>query len=53
MLSEAGITGTSDEDVVNKWFHPLYVEQFVTREERLDYGMREQRDNSDVTGKRH
>ena len=39
MLSEAGITGTSDEDVVNKWSHPCRT--VITREERL--GLRHER----------
>lgn len=52
MLSEAGITGTSDEDVVNKWFNSVCRTVLLQEKRDLDYGMREQRDNSDVIRKR-
>lgn len=42
MLSEAGITGTNDEDVVNKWFNGVCRTVLLDAERDLDYGMQQQ-----------
>ena len=42
MLSEAGITGASDEDIVNKWFNGVCRTVLLDAERDLDYGMQQQ-----------
>ena len=50
MLSEAGITGTNDEDIVNKWFNGVCRTVLLDAERDLDYGMQQQgRDDVIVT----
>lgn len=50
MLSDAGITGTSDEDIVNKWFNGVCRTVLLDAERDLDYGMQAQgRDDVIVT----
>jgi len=44
MLTSAGITGTSDEDVVNKWFNGVCRTVLLDAERDLDYGMQENND---------
>lgn len=41
MLSEAGITGTSDEDIVNKWFNGVCRTVLLQEAADLDYGLQE------------
>jgi hypothetical protein len=42
MLSDAGITGTNDEDIVNKWFNGVCRTVLLDAERDLDYGMQQQ-----------
>jgi len=50
MLQGAGITGTSDEDIVNKWFNGICRTVLLNEERDLDYGMQtEQPDVIKVT----
>lgn len=50
MLSDAGITGTNDEDIVNKWFNGVCRTVLLDAERDLDYGMQQQgRDDVIVT----
>jgi hypothetical protein len=41
MLQSAGITGTSDEDVVNKWFNGVCRTVLIQEKADLDYGLAE------------
>lgn len=50
MLSEAGVTGKNDEDIVNKWFNGVCRTVLLDAERDLDYGMQAQgRDDVIVT----
>lgn len=40
MLQEKGIKGTSDEDVVNKWFNAVCRTVLLQEQSDQDYGMR-------------
>lgn len=40
MLTEAGVTGTSDEDTVNKWFNGVCRTVLIQEQADLDWGMR-------------
>lgn len=51
MLQQAGIQGTSDEDVVNKWFNAVCRTVLLQEQRDLDYGMNEQDDQPDVIKK--
>lgn len=42
MLQAAGITGTSDEDIVNKWFNGICRTVLLNEERDLDYGMQQE-----------
>ena len=42
MLQQAGIQGTSDEDVVNKWFNAVCRTVLLQEQRDLDYGMNDQ-----------
>lgn len=48
MLQEAGITGKSDEDVVNKWFNGVCRTVLLQEAADLDYGLAEQQGRPDV-----
>lgn len=48
MLSEAGITGTSDEDIVNKWFNGVCRTVLWQEKADLDYGLNNDRGRPDV-----
>lgn len=49
MLSEAGITGTSDDDIVNKWFNGICRTVLLQEQVDQDWGMRsETPENPDV-----
>lgn len=39
MLQEAGLTGKSDEEVVNRWFNGICKTVLLNEERDLDYGM--------------
>jgi hypothetical protein len=41
MLQEAGIQGTSDEDIVNKWFNDVCKTVLLQQGADLDYGLQE------------
>ena len=47
MLQEAGIQGTSDEEIVNKWFNGVCRTVLVQEQADQDYGL-EQSDRADV-----
>ena len=51
MLQQAGIQGTSDEDVVNKWFNAVCRTVLLQEQRDVDYGMNEQDDQPDVIKK--
>lgn len=40
MLTEAGVTGTSDEDTVNKWFNGVCRTVLIQEQADQDWGMR-------------
>lgn len=42
-LQDRGITGRSDEDVVNKWFNAVCRTVLMNEERDLDYGMQDSR----------
>jgi len=44
-LHENGYTGTSDEDVVNKWFNDVCRTVLIQEQADLDYGLQEERDD--------
>ena len=48
MLTEAGITGTSDEDIVNKWFNGVCRTVLWQEQADLDYGLNNNRGRPDV-----
>jgi len=48
MLTEAGITGTSDEDIVNKWFNGVCRTVLWQEQADLDYGLNNDRGRPDV-----
>ena len=48
MLSSAGIQGTSDEDIVNKWFNGVCRTVLLDSERDLDYGMQPNGGRPDV-----
>jgi hypothetical protein len=48
MLQQSGIQGTSDEDVVNKWFNAVCRTVLLQEQRDLDYGMNEQPDGDVV-----
>lgn len=48
MLTEAGITGTSDDDVVNKWFNGVCRTVLWQEQADLDYGMDSEQGRPDV-----
>jgi hypothetical protein len=45
MLQEAGITGASDEDVVNKWFNAVCRTVLIQEKADQDYGFEEDNTN--------
>lgn len=45
MLQEKGMTGTSDEDVVNKWFNAVCRTVLIQEQADYDYGMQTGQDN--------
>ncbi len=47
MLQEAGIQGTSDEEIVNKWFNGVCRTVLIQEQADQDYGL-EQADRADV-----
>ena len=44
-LHENDYTGTSDEDVVNKWFNDVCRTVLIQEQADLDYGLQEERDD--------
>lgn len=46
MLQNAGITGTSDDDVVNKWFNGVCRTVLLQEGADLDYGLEEESDEA-------
>jgi len=48
MLQQAGIQGSSDEDVVNKWFNAVCRTVLLQEEKDLDYGMINEQPDGDV-----
>ena len=50
MLQNKGITGTSDEDVVNKWFNAVCRTVLLNEQADRDYGMQSgERDDVVIT----
>jgi hypothetical protein len=47
MLQNAGITGTSDDDVVNKWFNGVCRTVLLQEGADLDYGLEKENDVQD------
>ena len=48
-LSDKGIEGQNDEDVVNKWFNAVCRTVLVQEQADLDYGMQGNRDDVIIT----
>lgn len=49
MLQDAGIQGTSDEDVVNKWFNGVCRTVLLQEGADLDYGLQQNQQTSERT----
>lgn len=48
MLQENGYTGTSDEEIVNKWFNNVCRTVLIQEQADQDYGLQEQQSKPDV-----
>lgn len=51
MLQQAGITGASDEDVVNKWFNAVCRTVLIQEKADQDYGFEDKNERPDVIRK--